>query len=344
MTDGNGAAVDVDDVRVPAHVLVDRAGLGGEGLVGLDEVEVARGPSGLFQRLARSRDRSRAHDRRIDAGRGPGDDAHERRDATTRRFRLAHQERACGAIIDARRVAGRDRAVLVEGRLQLLHRLDRCAVADIFVLVDDGVALAALDRHGDDLVLEPAGLLGGLGLVLRGQREPVLVLAGDLVLLGDVLGRVAHMIAVEGIPQPVLDHRVDQLGVAHLDAGAQVLGMRRQRHRFLAACDDDLRIAGGDLLHAECDGPQPRAADLVEAPGGRLLRQSAADRSLACRVLSLRRGQHLAEDDLVDLARLDAGTDEQVPDDGGAEFVAGRRGESAVEGTDRSARGAGDDD
>ena len=48
--------------------------------------------------------------------------------------------------------------------------------------------------------------------------------------------------------------------------------VRRHRHRFLAAGDDDLGVAGGDLLHAERDGAQARAAQLVEAPGGRLLR------------------------------------------------------------------------
>ena len=45
------------------------------------------------------------------------------------------------------------------------------AVADVFVLVDDGVALAALDGDRRDLVGELAGLLGGLGLVLRGDGE-----------------------------------------------------------------------------------------------------------------------------------------------------------------------------
>ena len=65
--------------------------------------------------------------------------------------------------------------------------------------------------NGDDLVLEPAGLLRRLGLVLRGDGELVLLVAGDLPLRGDVLGRVAHVVAVEGIHQAVLDHRVDEL-------------------------------------------------------------------------------------------------------------------------------------
>src|SRR5215510_8147251 len=39
VAEGDGAAVDVDLAGVPAEVLVDGAGLGGEGLVGLDQVE-----------------------------------------------------------------------------------------------------------------------------------------------------------------------------------------------------------------------------------------------------------------------------------------------------------------
>ena len=72
----------------------------------------------------------------------------------------------------------------------------------------------------------------------------------------DVFGRVAHVVAIEGIPQPVLDHRIDQLDVAHLGAGAQMLAVRRQRHRFLAAGDNHLGVAIGDLLHADGNGPQ----------------------------------------------------------------------------------------
>ena len=53
---------------------------------------------------------------------------------------------------------------------------ERGAVLGIFVGVDHHVALAGLHRHRRDLVLEPAGLLRGLGLVLRGDRELVLLL------------------------------------------------------------------------------------------------------------------------------------------------------------------------
>jgi hypothetical protein len=57
-------------------------------------------------------------------------------------------------------------------------------------------------RH--DLVLETAGLLHRSRLGLRGSGEGVLLVAGDLPALGDVLGGVAHVIAVERVPQPPL--------------------------------------------------------------------------------------------------------------------------------------------
>src|SRR5947199_110137 len=48
VADGDGAAIDVDDIGVPAHFLVDRAGLRRESLVGLDQVEVVDLPAGLL--------------------------------------------------------------------------------------------------------------------------------------------------------------------------------------------------------------------------------------------------------------------------------------------------------
>ena len=89
MAERDGAAVDVDLRGIPAEVLVDRAGLGGEGLVGLDQVEVVGRPAGLLQRHAAGRDRPGAHDRRIDAGGRPGDDARQRLQAALLRPRLA---------------------------------------------------------------------------------------------------------------------------------------------------------------------------------------------------------------------------------------------------------------
>src|SRR5436190_12378950 len=256
MADRDRAAIDVDLGGIPAEILVDRTGLRGEGLVGLDQIEIADVPAGLLQRGAGSRDRSGAHDLGIDAGLAPRHDAAEDLLAFLGGLPGGHQHHRGGAVIDAGRAAGGDGTVLLEGRLELGHRVDGSAMARIFVGADDDVALAGLDGDGDDLVLELAGLLRGLGLVLRVNRKLVLLRAGDLVLPRNVLGGVAHVVAVEGVPQAVLDHGVDQFEAAHLDAAAQILRVRGHAHGFLAAGDDDFGIAVEQRLIAERDGAQ----------------------------------------------------------------------------------------
>src|SRR5580692_6915490 len=182
-------------------------------------------------------------------------------------FFSAAREAGSGAVIDTRGRAGGDCAVLLEGGLQLRHGIEGGAVTRILVVGHDDVALAGLDGDGDDLVLELAGLLRGLRLVLRMHREFVLLGAGDLVLPGDVLGGVAHVIAVEGIPQAVLDHGVDELERSHFYAATQILRVRGHAHGFLAAGDDDFRIAIEQRLVTQRHRAQARAAQLVDAPG-----------------------------------------------------------------------------
>ena len=118
--------------------------------------------------------------------------------------------------------------------------------------VDDDVALAGRDGERHDLVLEPAGLLRRLGLVLRGERESVLLLAADLPFGGDVLGRVAHVIAVEGVDQPVLAASCRRISL-------RPSSRRRADRRHAGASDIDswppatmiCGVAVGDLLQAE---------------------------------------------------------------------------------------------
>ena len=97
--------------------------------------------------------------------------------------------------------------------------------------------------------------------------------------------------------------------------------VRRLAHALLAAGDDDLAVAAADRLIAERHGAQPRAAELVDAVGGLLDRDAGADRRLARRVLALAGGQDLAQDDLGDLARLDAGALQRLGDRDLAELV-----------------------
>ena len=152
------------------------------------------------------------------------------------------------------------------------------------------------------------------------------------------------MIAVEGIPQPVLDHGVDHLERAHLHAVAQMLGVRRHAHGLLAAGDHDLAVAVQDRLIAERDRAQARTAQLVDAPGGAFDRNAGGDRGLPRRVLALTGGQDLPHDDFGDAAAFDAGALQRRLNRDLAELMRRQIGEGPVEGADRRAGGADDDD
>ena len=274
----------------------------------------------------------------------PRHDAGQDRSALFLRLARLHQDDGGGAVIEARCVAGGHRTFLVESGTQLAKRLHRGAVLRIFVGVNDDVPLARLHRDGNDLVLELAGLLRGFRLVLRTNREFILLLARDLPLLGDVLRGVAHVIAVEGVPEAVLDHGVDHFQIAHLGPFAQMRAMRRLAHGFLAARDHDFGIAVEDGLIAERDRAQARTAQLVNAPGWALDRNASGDRGLPRRILSLTRGQDLTHDHLGHLRRVHAGALERLLDRDLAQFMRRQARKGPVESTDRRPRGADDDD
>ena len=151
------------------------------------------------------------------------------------------------------------------------------------------------------------------------------------------------MIAVEGVDEAVLQHGVDELHFTHLDAAAQIGRVGRERHRFLAARDDDAGVAIGDLLQAERNRPQAAAAQLVDAEGGLFLRKASLHRGLAGRILALRGAQDLPENHLVDLARVDLRGFERALDGDRAKLVRGGRAEGAVERADRGSLCAGND-
>src|SRR5579885_872160 len=67
MTEGDGAAIDVELGRIEAELLADRDRLCSEGLIGLDEIKILHRPAGLLERGLRGAYRADAHDRRIDA-------------------------------------------------------------------------------------------------------------------------------------------------------------------------------------------------------------------------------------------------------------------------------------
>ncbi len=344
MADRDRAAIDVDPLGIPAELLADGERLRGERFVGLDQVEILELPAGLGQRLAAGGDRADAHDRGIDAGRGEALDARQDRRAAALGLLARGDDQGGGTVVEARGVGGGDRTVLLEGRTQPGEAGDEHALTDELVLVDDRVALAALDRDRRDLAVEPAFAPRRLGLVLAGGSEFVLRVAADLILLGQIFGGDAHVIAVEDVRQAVLDHDVDQLDRTHLLAGAQRLGVRGERHILLAAGDDQLGVARQDRLGGHHHRAQARSAHLLHAPGRDLLGHAGSHRGLAGRVLALRGGEHLAQDHFVHLLGLHAGLLERGDDRDAAELMGGRCRIGTEKAADGGALGGGDDD
>src|SRR5690606_20946752 len=114
VTQGNGAAVDVDLFGIPAQSLADAQCLGGKGFVGLDQIQIGQLPAGLFQAAAGGRDGGIAHDGRVDPGAGVGGNAGQDGQAERCRLAGAHQQHRGGAVVEAGGVAGGDAAVLPE--------------------------------------------------------------------------------------------------------------------------------------------------------------------------------------------------------------------------------------
>jgi hypothetical protein len=210
---------------------------------------------------------------------------------------------------------------LLEDRPELAELLEAAVPPGNVVAVDDYRVLLALGHlHGHDLALELAGVDGRDGPLGALQRELVLVLARDVVLLGDALGGVAHVEVVVDLPEAVLDHGVDQDAVAQAVAGAR-LGhqVRRVAHALGPAGDHHLGLARPDGVGRLHHRLEPRAADEVQRPGRHRVGQTGAQRGLAADVLAEARADHVADDHLVDRARVELAPLQQRLD--------GRRGE-----------------
>ena len=199
------------------------------------------------------------------------------------------------------------------------------AAARRLVDLDDRVALAALDRHGDDLLGQAAVVGGGERALVRAQRPAVHVGARDLELVADLGRLLEHLLAGEGVREAVVDHRVERLGVAHAEAEARVREqVGRLRHRLHAAADADLHVARADRLVEQADRADARRADLVDRLRGDLDRDAGLDLRLARRDLAHARLQHLPHHDVLDLLGRDVGALERGADGDAAEVGRGQ--------------------
>src|SRR5215213_1193130 len=149
------------------------------------------------------------------------------------------------------------------------------------------------------------------------------VLAGDSELLGDVLGRHAHVVVVEDIPQAVVDHVVVDVRLGHphpVAVAAFIQQERRPVHVLDATGHDHVGIAEGYLLRRGDYGLQSRAAHPVQGHAGNLDGEAALYADLTTGVHALARGEDVTDYYLVDLVALDPRSREDLFADRGPEF------------------------
>ena len=176
----------------------------------------------------------------------------------------------------------------------------------MFVFLENGCAFFPFDGHGNNFILEAAGLNGGLGTLLRGERELVLLFARDFVLLCQHLGGFAHHHLGHGTKESVAVHAVHQILIAQAHAPARTLHIiRKTRHGFGATGEHAIEIALRDFFHAQRDGLHPRGAGHVDGVGGNLFRDTRADGNLAGDVGASAGLARVAEDSLLHLRGRD---------------------------------------
>jgi hypothetical protein len=144
---------------------------------------------------------------------------------------------------------------------------------------------------------------------------------------------------VEGAPQAVLDHGVDEGAVAHAqtltEAGHEVRGVA---HRFHAPGNGNLDVTGRDALGREHHGLQAGSADLVDRQRRDVVGQSAVERRLARGVLAVACLDDVAHEAFVHARRIDAGASNGFAHGHGTELGSGE----VLQGAEKPARGGPD--
>ena len=229
-----------------------------------------------------------------------------------------------------------------EGAAQLGHGLLGDAGLGELVHLKLHHFLFLFDHHGNNLVLEPAGLLGGLGLLLGGGGELVQLFPGDAPDIADVLCGGAHVVVVEGVPQAVVDHGVHHGGIEH--AGAAPGGGHRvggHGHVLSAAAHHHVGIASQDGTGGLDDTLHAGAAHHAHGVGGDGVGQAGLHAYLTGHVLALGGGEDAAEHQLVHVLRLQAGTLQRGFNHHCAQLGGGGVGQTALKSAHRRAAAAG---
>ena len=256
MTNGNRATIHIHPLGVNVQSLIHRTSLCRKRFVELKQIHLRGLPTGTLQRFARSWHRAHAHGGGVQARGGKRGDATQRRQAQRLRFGGGHDHDGGRAVVEARGIARRHRTRFVKRRTQASQGFGVGFQVDELIGGEHhSIAFFLGQQHRGDFVFELASRLRSGGFLLAGQRQRVLHIAADVVLLGHVFSGDAHVVLVVHIPQTVDDHAVNQLPVTHALAVPRVgQQMGCSAHIFLATRDDDVAVAPSHRLSSQHHG------------------------------------------------------------------------------------------
>ncbi len=249
-------AVDVDPILVDPQQVHGGAGHRREGLVDLEQLHVGDPQAELAQRRLDRRGRHGRQVRRVGRRFSVGQPLGEHRQLALFGFLSAHQQHRRGAVIDAWCIPGRHRPIRLHGRLEPGQGFQGGIGAWLLVGGDGECgALRLGNRHRDHFIAKLAGVQRRGVPLLALQGVLVLALPGDLELLRHVGGLDDHVAAVGRVPQSIVDHAVDQGGIAHPVAEARLVQqIRGATHALHATGHDDGCLSGSDEQRCQVDG------------------------------------------------------------------------------------------
>src|SRR5690554_283570 len=237
------AAVRIHLVFRQAKLAADGHGLGGEGFVGFDHIQVCHRQTGVLQNLANRRNRAHAHHFRIYAGKGIAYQPGAGFQATLFGFRGTGQYHGCSTVVQAGGIARGHNAVFLERRFQACQAFYRGARAYVLVFIEHDFLATLFDGNRHDLAIEITFLDGIRGPAVAFGRKRVQFFPGQALICGNTLGGHAHVATAKRIAQNT-QGQVYRTAIAHAQAFANVrqqvstlahgFGTTSQRHAAVA--------------------------------------------------------------------------------------------------------------
>src|SRR5262249_5201464 len=194
----------------------------------------------------------------------------------------------------------------------------------------------SLDCHRRYFTIEFARLEGTHRPTHRLRRERILLCPREVVFGRGSIGKATHGLAVPGTAEPVEEHMIENLPVAHPVTTARLRArVRRVGHQLETAGNGDLDVAGTDLICGHHDGLQGGAAHLVDRYRRSANGYAGAERCLPCGSLPQPGGQHVAHDHFLNVGTVHSRRLEGSFDGSAAQLGSSRRRKGALECTDR---------